>query len=170
MAVETFLEAARLLYPYLSLLGVRQVKFENILEVPAGKGREARILCRREEEPTQEVRCRVELSSAGLSLRDAPGHMVSNYRDRLFSDREPCPCPSADLAARAEDLDTRPVERGEIEELYEKSTGLRGRYRVLEKIQAAVWNHQGNHDLPTGGGYCGYGRTSYLYPRIFWRP
>jgi len=93
--VETFLEAARLLYPYLSLLGVRQVKFENILEVPAGKGREARILCRKEEEPTQEVRCRVELSSAGLSPSGRPLDTWSRTTgDRLFSDREPCPCPS----------------------------------------------------------------------------
>ena len=167
MAVETFLEAARLLYPYLSLLGVRQVKFENILEVPAGKGREARILCRREEEPTQEVRCRVELSSAGLSPSGRPLDTWSpNYRGQVILGPRTLPLSfPPDLAARAEDLDTRPVERGEIEELYEKSTGLRGRYRVLEKIQGSGPGIiKGTMTYRQGEDIAGMGRTSYLYP------
>jgi len=67
MAVETFLEAAHLLYPHLNVLGVRRLNFKDILECPPDTGREARILCRREEDPSHEVRCHVELSSAGLS-------------------------------------------------------------------------------------------------------
>ena len=95
MAVETFLEAARLLYPHLRVLGMRRLKFEDILEVPPGTGREARVLCRREEEATQEVRCHVELSSVGLSPSDVPWtHGPRTTGDRLFSGREPYPCPS----------------------------------------------------------------------------
>ena len=38
MAVETFLEAAHLLYPHLSVLGMRRLKFEEILECSPGHG------------------------------------------------------------------------------------------------------------------------------------
>ena len=41
------------------------------------------------------------------------------------------------------------MEPGEIEELYEKRTGLRGRYRVLEKIQGSGPGiMKGDHNLP----------------------
>jgi len=57
------------------------------------------------------------------------------------------------------------VERGEIEELYEKSTGLRGRYRVLEKIQGSGPGIiKGTMTYRQGEDIAGMGRTSYLYP------
>jgi malonyl CoA-acyl carrier protein transacylase len=136
MAVETFLEAAHLLYPHLNVLGVRRLNFKDILECPPDTGREARIFCRREEDPSHEVRCHVELSSAGLS---PSGRLLdtwsTNYLGQVILGPRITPLsPLPEFAINAKDLDTRPMDAHEIQESYENRTGLRGRYRVLEKI------------------------------------
>jgi NAD(P)-dependent dehydrogenase (short-subunit alcohol dehydrogenase family) len=136
MAVETFLEAAHLLYPHLNVLGVRRLNFKDILECPPDTGREARILCRREEDPGHEVRCHVELSSAGLS---PSGRLLdtwsTNYLGQVILGPRITPLsPLPEFAINAKDLDTRPMDAHEIQESYETRTGLRGRYRVLEEI------------------------------------
>jgi acyl transferase domain-containing protein/NAD(P)H-dependent flavin oxidoreductase YrpB (nitropropane dioxygenase family)/NAD(P)-dependent dehydrogenase (short-subunit alcohol dehydrogenase family)/acyl carrier protein len=136
MAVETFLEAAHLLYPHLSVLGVRRLKFEDILECPPDMGREARILCRREKDAVQEVRCYVELSSVDISPSGRPLDTWStNYLGQVILGPRITPLlPWPEFVIKSEDLDTRPMEPQEIQESYENRTGLRGRYRVLEKI------------------------------------
>ena len=139
MAVETFLEAAHLLYPHLSVLGVRRLKFEDILECPQGMEREARIICRRQEDKGQGVLCDVQLCSADIS---SSGRILdrwsTNYRGQVIlgprtTDLPPWP----EFAVRPEDLDTSLMEPHEIQDSYEKNTALQGRYRVLEKIQGA---------------------------------
>jgi hypothetical protein len=136
MAVETFLEAAHLLYPHLSVLGVRRLNFKDILECPPDTGREARIFCQREKDTVQEVRCNVELSSADMSPSGRPlGTWSTNYRGQVILGPRITPLsPMPEFAVNAKDLDTRPMEAHEIQESYETRTGLRGRYRVLEKI------------------------------------
>jgi len=136
MAVEAFLETAHLLYPHLNVLGVRRLNFKDILECPPDTGREARILCRREEDAVQEIRCHVELSSAGLS---PSGRLLdtwsTNYVGQVILGPRITPLsPLPEFAVNAKDLDTRPMDAHEIQESYENRTGLRGRYRVLEKI------------------------------------
>ncbi|MBW1774983.1 MAG: SDR family NAD(P)-dependent oxidoreductase [Deltaproteobacteria bacterium] len=136
MAVETFLEAAHLLYPHLGVLGVRRLKFEDILECPQGMEREARIICRRQEDRGQEFLCDVQLTSADIS---PSGRILdrwsTNYQGQVIlgprtTDLPPWP----EFAVGTEDLDTMPMEPHEIQDSYEKLTGLRGRYRVLERI------------------------------------
>jgi acyl transferase domain-containing protein/NAD(P)H-dependent flavin oxidoreductase YrpB (nitropropane dioxygenase family)/NAD(P)-dependent dehydrogenase (short-subunit alcohol dehydrogenase family)/acyl carrier protein len=136
MAVESFLEAAHLLYPYLPVLGVRRLRFMDILECPQDTQREARIVCRRQEDVSQEVRCDVRLSCAHVS---PSGRLLdrwsTNYEGEVMLGPQRAPlAPWPDFAVKEEDLDTRPVESHEIQESYEMRTGLRGRYRVLEKI------------------------------------
>jgi len=136
MAVETFLEAAHLLYPYLSVLGVRRLKFEDILECPQGVEREARILCRGLEDGGREVLCEVQFSSADLSPSGRPLDTWSvNYRGEVILGPRAMPLPSRpEFAVKPEELDTGPMEPHEIQDSYESRTGLRGRYRVLEEI------------------------------------
>jgi acyl transferase domain-containing protein/NAD(P)H-dependent flavin oxidoreductase YrpB (nitropropane dioxygenase family)/NAD(P)-dependent dehydrogenase (short-subunit alcohol dehydrogenase family) len=136
MAVETFLEAAHLLYPHLRVLGVRRLKFKDILECPPDTGREAQILCRREEDAFQDFRCNVELSSADLSPSGRLlGTWSTNYLGQVILGPRITPLSLLpEFAIRTEDLDTRPMEPHEIQENYENRTGLRGRYRVIEKI------------------------------------
>jgi NAD(P)-dependent dehydrogenase (short-subunit alcohol dehydrogenase family) len=136
MAVEIFLEAAHLLYPHLNALGVRRLSFKDILECPPDTGREARIVCRREEDALQEALCHVELSSAGLS---PSGRLLdtwsTNYLGQVLLGPRVTPLPSLpDFAVSPNALDAPPMEASEIQESYETRTGLRGRYRVLEKI------------------------------------
>jgi hypothetical protein len=166
MAIETFLEAAHLLYPYLSVLGVRRLKFEDILECPPDMGREARILCRREDDAAQEVRCHVELSSADLS---PSGRLLdtwsTNYRGQVILGPRITPLsPWPEFTVRAEELDTRPMEPREVQESYENRTGLRGRYRVLEGIHGTgpgilkgVTVYREHEDM------AGLGRVRYHY-------
>jgi NAD(P)-dependent dehydrogenase (short-subunit alcohol dehydrogenase family) len=136
MAVETFLEAARLMYPHLSALGVRRLRFEDILECPQGMGREARIVCQRQEDAGQGIRCDVQLSSADIS--PSGRHLdrwTTNYRGQVILGPRTTPLPPwPDSAVRTNELDTRPMEPHEIQDSYEKRTGLQGRYRVLERI------------------------------------
>ena len=166
MAVETFLEAAHLLYPHLGVLGVRRLKFEDILECPPDISREARILCRREEHAGQGIRCAVRLSSADVSPSGRPLDTWStNYQGQVMLGPRATPIPPwTESATQAEDLDTGPLGPREIQEAYEKSTGLRGRYRVLEGIQGTgpgvikgltVYREQ--EDI------AGLGRVRYLY-------
>ena len=136
MAVESFLEAAHLLYPYLPVLGVRRLRFMDILECPQDAQREARIVCRRQEDVSQEVRCDVRLSCAHVS---PSGRLLdrwsTNYEGEVMLGPQRGPLALwPDFAVKEEDLDTRPIEPPEIQESYEMRTGLRGRYRVLETI------------------------------------
>ncbi|MBW1775652.1 MAG: polyketide synthase dehydratase domain-containing protein, partial [Deltaproteobacteria bacterium] len=136
MAVETFLEAAHLLYPYLAVLGVRRLKFEDILECPQDMEREARIICRRQEGRSQELLCDVQLNSADIS---PSGRILdrwsTNYQGQVILGPRTTDLPLwPEFAVGTEDLDTGPMEPHEIQDSYEKRTGLRGRYRVLEGI------------------------------------
>jgi NAD(P)-dependent dehydrogenase (short-subunit alcohol dehydrogenase family) len=167
MAVETFLEAAHLLYPHLSVLGVRRLKFEDILECPPDMRREARILCRREEQVAQGVRCDVKLSSEDVSPTGRLlGTWSTNYQGQVLLGPRTAPIPSwPEITIKAEDLDTGPLEPREIRENYEKRTGLRGRYRVMEEIQGTgpglmkgVTVYREQEDI------AGLGVVRYLYP------
>ncbi|MEW6666215.1 MAG: SDR family NAD(P)-dependent oxidoreductase [Thermodesulfobacteriota bacterium] len=166
MAVETFLEAGRLLYPHLKVLGVRRLKFEDILECPPDKGRETRILCRREEHAAQEIRCHVKLSSADLS---PSGRVLdtwsTNYEGQVILGPQAVPIPPwPEFAIKAGDLDTGPLETREIQEAYEQRTGLRGRYRVLEAIQGTGPGiMKGVMVYREGEDMAGLGRVRYQY-------
>ena len=47
MVLETFMEAARVVFPYLRVRGVRQVRFLDMIQCPPGVLRPCRISCRR---------------------------------------------------------------------------------------------------------------------------
>jgi NAD(P)-dependent dehydrogenase (short-subunit alcohol dehydrogenase family) len=136
MAVETFLEAAHLLFPHLSVLGIRRLRFEEILECPEGVEREARIHCHRQDDAGQELLCDVQLSSAGLS---PAGRILdqwfTNYRGQvILGPRITRLPPWPEFAVEPEDIETRSIESDEMQDRYEQRTGLRGRYRVLKRI------------------------------------
>ncbi len=137
MAIETFLEAGHLLYPHLRVLGLRRLKFADILEIPAGTEREARIVCRRQKNAGREIRCDVNLSSADMS---PSGRILdrwsTNYEGQvILASESTAIAPLPELEINASDLDTRLLTPSEIQDSYERRTGLTGRYRVLETIQ-----------------------------------
>ncbi len=67
MVLETFMEAARLLYPHLQVRGVRQVRFLDMIQCPPGLPRTAKISCRRADSSLREVWCEVSLSTPAIS-------------------------------------------------------------------------------------------------------
>ena len=67
MVLETFMEAARILYPHLQVRGVRRVRFMDMIQCPPGVPRTARISCRRSGNDLREVLCEVSLSLQEIS-------------------------------------------------------------------------------------------------------
>jgi NAD(P)-dependent dehydrogenase (short-subunit alcohol dehydrogenase family)/acyl carrier protein len=166
MAAETLLEAAHLLYPYLQVLGVRRLRFENILECPSGAGREVLITCLRGNEVGREVCCEVEISGADIS---PSGRQLDTwgtyYRGQVILGPHAAPLSALPgFPVQAEDLDTRSLQAHEICNIYEDRTGLRGRYRVLNEICGTgpgvlkgVMVYREQEDI------AGLGRVQYLY-------
>lgn len=136
MAVETFLEAAGLLYPHMSVLGVRRLKFEDILECPPKLDREVRIICKRNDNPGRRIICDTRLDSADISPSGRQlDRWSTNYRGQVLLGSRPATLPPwPDFFPASDDLDTGTMDAGLIQVSYEQRTGLTGRYRVLEKI------------------------------------
>jgi hypothetical protein len=140
MILETFMEASRILYPHLQVRGVRQVRLKEMISVPPGVERNARIDCRRCHNETPEVCC-----EAALSIQD-----ISPF-GRL-TDRFTEPCTGlvildgggedlwgglSGFPVREEELREGSLDRGKVLAWYEERSCLTGRYRVLESLDGA---------------------------------
>jgi len=140
MILETFMEAARLLYPHLGVRGVRQVRFMDMIECPPGSPRTAIISCRRAGTSLREVWCEVSLSTQAISP-------TGRLTDRFTPD-----CQGqvsldggggdpgeglTDFPVRLDELQTPPMDQAQVLAWYEKRSGLKGRYRVIEWLDGA---------------------------------
>jgi len=137
MAIETFLEAAHVLYPHLTLLGVRQVEYQDLLACPVDLERDARILCRRHQLRAGETVCQVSLSSPDLSpagrqldrwSTNFEGQVVLGSSLRPLKDLQGFP-------VGPQDLETRPAAHEEVLQWYGQKTDLTGRYRVMDSLE-----------------------------------
>jgi hypothetical protein len=145
MFLETFMESARLLYPYLQVRGVRQVRFIDMIQCPPGVSRPSRISCRRVGSGLLEVLCEVslatrEISPAGrLTDRFTPhceGQVILDGGDA--GDGERCLGEGfPDFPVRLDELLTGPMESKKVLKWYKDHSGLAGRYRVLESLDGA---------------------------------
>ena len=140
MFLETFMEAARILYPYLQVRGARQVRFLDMIQCPPRIPRLSRISCRRVGDGLPEVLCDITLATQEISptgrLTDRfPPHCKGQvildggegYLGEVF----------ADFPVRLDELRTRPIDHTNMLEWYEKHSGLKGRYRVLDLLDGA---------------------------------
>jgi NAD(P)-dependent dehydrogenase (short-subunit alcohol dehydrogenase family) len=139
MAVESFLEAAHLLYPHMNVLGVQKVEYKDILECPPGQDREARIGCNHIETSRGNVVCQLSLSSRDISPSgrrldtwsdNYQGQVILGSHGRSLKNEH-------DFTVSLDELATPPVEHGEVIEWYEKGTALLGRYRVIERLDGS---------------------------------
>jgi len=139
MAVEMFLEAGRVLYPYLRPCGVREITFKDILECPRDRERSVRVVCRRTESGPGQVICRASVSGEPLSRTGKhPGDGSVNFQGNVVLRDALRPLADwPDFGIDKEDLDSRPMPHEEVLEWYEQRTNLRGRYRVLEEIDGS---------------------------------
>jgi malonyl CoA-acyl carrier protein transacylase len=140
MVLETFMEAARILYPHLQVRGVRQVRLMDMIECPPGVPRPSRISCRRAGAGLREVLCEVSLSTQEISptgrltdrfiphckgqviLDGGGGYLGEGFRD---------------FPVRLDELRTRPMDHKKVLKWYKDRSGLEGRYRVMEFLDGA---------------------------------
>ncbi len=143
MFIETFMEAARLLYPHLQVRGVRQIRFMDMIQCPPTVARPSRVTCHPVGVKLREVLCEVslaaqEISPAGrLTDRFTPhceGQVILGGGD----DGEVClGAESLDFPIRPDELQSGPMESATVLKWYQDHSGLTGRYRVLESLDGA---------------------------------
>ena len=140
MLVETFMEAARLLYPQLQVRGVRQVRLMEMILCPPGVPRPSVISCHRAGNGLREVVCDVslatrELSPAGrLTDRYTPhcqGQVILAGGEGTIGEELP------GFPVRLDELQTPPMNPEKVLAWYQDRSGLEGRYRVLESLDGA---------------------------------
>ncbi len=140
MVLETFMEAARILYPHLQVRGVRQVRFRDMISCPPEAPRSARTSCCRDGAGLREVACDVSLAIQELSPtgrvtdRFTPhctGQVLLDGGSGTLGDG------FQDFTIRPDELRARSLDHKKLLKWYKNHTGLDGRYRVLEAIDGA---------------------------------
>ena len=140
MVLETFMEAARILYPHLQVRGVRQVRFMDMIQCPPGAPRTAKIFCRRADTSLREVWCEVSLSTPAISptgrLTD---RFTPNCQGQVSLDGGGGDLGEGltDFPVRLDELQTPPLDQAQVLAWYEDRSGLNGRYRVIELFDGA---------------------------------
>jgi hypothetical protein len=140
MVLETFMEAARLLYPHLQVRGVRQVRFLDMIQCPPGAPRTAKIICRRADTSLREIWCEVSLSTPSISptgrLTD---RFTPDYQGQVVLDGGGGDLGEElkDFPVRLDELQTPPMDQAQVLAWYEDRSGLTGRYRVIELLDGA---------------------------------
>jgi malonyl CoA-acyl carrier protein transacylase len=143
MVLETFMEAARILYPHLKVRGVRHVRLMDMIQCPPGVSRPSMISCRRSGNGLREVLCEVSLATQDISpagrLTDrftphCKGHVIlDGGDDGVGYLGEGLP----DFPVRLDELRTRHMDHKKVLAWYKNCSGLKGRYRVMEFLDGA---------------------------------
>ncbi|MDZ7695706.1 MAG: SDR family oxidoreductase [Deltaproteobacteria bacterium] len=143
MVLETFMEAARTLYPHLQVRGVRQVRLMDMIQCPPGVPRPSRISCRRGGNGLREVCCEVSLSIQEISpagrLTD---RFIPHCKGQVMLDGGNGPGGYLgeglpDFPVRLDELRTKPMNHKKVLKWYKDRSGLKGRYRVMEVLDGA---------------------------------
>ncbi|MDD5168282.1 MAG: SDR family NAD(P)-dependent oxidoreductase, partial [Syntrophales bacterium] len=135
MTMETFLEAAVLLYPYLQPRGVRHVQLLDIIACPPATTRPCEITCITGSVRGDEIVCHVELSAAEASSGPMLEKPVSKYCAQVVLGCSPGrPRDLPGFPVRLNELDSRPMENPEVRKWYTDRTDMGDRYRVLERL------------------------------------
>ncbi|MCM2284394.1 MAG: SDR family oxidoreductase [Desulfobacula sp.] len=135
MVLETFMEAARILYPHLQVRGVRKVRLMDMIECRPGVPRPARISCRRAGDSLREVLCETSLSAQEISPTGRlTEHFALQCNGQVILDGggETLKEGFLDFPIRPDELRTRPMNRKKVLKWYKDRSGLGGRYRVIE--------------------------------------
>jgi acyl transferase domain-containing protein/NAD(P)H-dependent flavin oxidoreductase YrpB (nitropropane dioxygenase family)/NAD(P)-dependent dehydrogenase (short-subunit alcohol dehydrogenase family)/acyl carrier protein len=140
MALEIFMEAASLLCPRLTPLGVRQVRYLDILEVPPGVNREARIVCRRREEnPGGEVVCDLSISSPHITGNGRIlDRWTTNYIGQVILGPQRLPLPDwPGFSVKPEELDSAQFDEKGMLLFYKKYSNFGERYQVIQGLDGS---------------------------------
>ena len=135
MVLETFMEAAQILYPHLHVRGVRQVRLMDMIQCPPGSPRYSMISCRRAGNGLRDVLCEVSLATQDISSAgELIGRFIPRCKGQVILDGgegflgEGFP----DFHVRLDELRTGAMNHRKVFKWYQKRSGLEGRYRVME--------------------------------------
>lgn len=143
MVVETFMEAARILFPHLQVRGVSRVRLMDMIQCPPGVPRPARISCRRSGNGLREVLCEASLETQELSPAGRLGdRFIPHCQGQVILDGgnggKGYPIKGlADFSVRLDELRTKPMDHKKVLKWYKDRSGLEGRYRVMESLDGA---------------------------------
>jgi len=134
MAVESFLEAAKALYPGLTPAGARNVHFMDM--IPCGEGVERRLRTTAKGAGASDVE--VSLACRDMSPK---GRQLDRWIDCYAGEVAMVPALtplSMPIFAEQDSLDAVDIKGTRITEIYEKYTGQQNRYRVIREISGAT--------------------------------
>ncbi len=136
MVVEIFVEAARILYPYLKVRGIRDIRFLDMIDCPPEVRRPLVILCRRIFTSSGEMVCEVSIASGEGSSSERTERMHTNYNAHVILSGSPFLKPEdiPGFPVRLDELDSRPMDCSEVIQWYHDRSDLLGRYRVIENL------------------------------------
>jgi malonyl CoA-acyl carrier protein transacylase len=140
MALETFMEAARLVFPYLRVQGIRDAQFTEVIEVPPEVAIMSYITCRRWGYEDGRVVCELTMETPLVS---PTGRVLEkkalNYRSQVIlgAGVSPSWLDLPDFPVNLEELDSRSAEIEEIFAWYAKHTDMQGRYRVVGHLDGS---------------------------------
>jgi NAD(P)-dependent dehydrogenase (short-subunit alcohol dehydrogenase family)/3-hydroxymyristoyl/3-hydroxydecanoyl-(acyl carrier protein) dehydratase len=140
MVLETFMEAARILYPHLHVRGVRRVRLMDMIQCPPGVPRPSRISCGRADSGLREVLCEVSLATQEISpAGSSTGRFTPHFKGQVILDNgggylgDGLP----DFPVQRDELRTKPMDHKKVLKWYKDRSGLEGRYRVVEFLDGA---------------------------------
>ena len=165
MALETFMEAGRILYPHLRVRTIRDARFLDIIECPLDAKRDSEISCRRIGVTADGLRCEVEISTREISPTGrVMDRKYSNYKALvvLTSDFAVPPQDFPGFPVKSEELDSRPMGHAEALEWYDDRTDMQERYRVIEDLDGTsagavrgrmIYHHSADFSPPLKSRY-----------------
>ncbi len=136
MALETFMEGAKLLFPYLTVVGVKEARFLDMMECPSNKQVSSQIQVRKVSESFSEKICEATLFTVKEEAdRDDKKPHTKFKALIILASRLPQPAESfRGFPIQNDELDSRPMENAEVDAWYADRSDLKGRYRVMERL------------------------------------
>jgi malonyl CoA-acyl carrier protein transacylase len=140
MVLETFMEAARIVYPHLQVRGVSRMRFIDMVQCLPGISRPCRISCRRGDALPGKAMCEVSLSAQEMSptgrLID---RFVPHYTGQVILDggQGNLGKEFSDFPIRPNELKTPPMDHNKVLQWYADFSGFGGRYRVIDSLAGA---------------------------------
>jgi malonyl CoA-acyl carrier protein transacylase len=136
MAVETFMEASKTLFPYLNVIGLKEARFLDVIECPPHSSVQSQIFVAKVLEERGLILC----DSIMCAQKGKSGKTIEkahpNFKAQIMMAGNPItPAISFEgFPVRPEELNTRPMEHDEVMAWYSDRSDLKGRYRVMERF------------------------------------
>ncbi|MEI7448118.1 MAG: SDR family NAD(P)-dependent oxidoreductase [Desulfomonile sp.] len=167
MALETFMEAARILYPHLQVRGVRDAWFLDIIECPPNTSRSSEICCRKAGSLRHEIFCEASISTQEIS---PSGRIIEpkqpNYKALvvLSGQRLSAETKFEGFPEVPREFETPSMDHSQVVEQYRQRSQMQGRYRVIESVDGtSLGIIRGQMIYRESNDFCNSSRSNYQY-------